>query len=209
MKILIAENDAAGRKFLSEFLLKYGECEFTADGPEALGAFVRALKAKEPYRLICIDIMIPDADAVPNTIRELEKQHGVPPEKGAKIITMTGPAGATGFQCAAGTYDTQKFSELLTKLGFDGEDAPRTRTDPGKKNNASKRGPRKNPAPKMANEKTGYFKSVHALPDYQLEVIMETGTKIHFDFRPRLDTARFGKLKDNEQFGSAVPTGTI
>ena len=36
----------------------------------------------------------------------------------------------------------------------------------------------------------GYFKSVHALSNYQLVVTMETGTKIHFDFRPRLDTVR-------------------
>lgn len=53
----------------------------------------------------------------------------------------------------------------------------------------------------------GYFKSVHAQPDYQLEVIMETGTTIQFDFRSRLDTARFGRLKDEALFQSVRTDG--
>ncbi len=52
-----------------------------------------------------------------------------------------------------------------------------------------------------------YFKNVHALPDYQLEVIMETGTTIHFDFRSRLNTVRFGLLRDNELFRSVRTDG--
>ena len=53
----------------------------------------------------------------------------------------------------------------------------------------------------------GYFKSVDARPDYQLKVVMETGTTIHFDFRPRLDTVRFGMLKDKELFQSVHTDG--
>ncbi len=53
----------------------------------------------------------------------------------------------------------------------------------------------------------GYFKSVHALSNYQLVVTMETGTKIHFDFRPRLDTVRFGTLRDEELFHSVQTDG--
>ncbi len=52
-----------------------------------------------------------------------------------------------------------------------------------------------------------YFKSVYALPDYQLKVIMETGTIIKFDFQSRLDTMRFGKLRDVELFQSVRTDG--
>ena len=34
MKILLAEDDYATRKFMSGFLSKYGECDVTVDGME-------------------------------------------------------------------------------------------------------------------------------------------------------------------------------
>ena len=52
-----------------------------------------------------------------------------------------------------------------------------------------------------------YFRSVRALPDFQLEVIMETGSAIRFDFSGRLDTARFGMLRDEEMFRSVYTDG--
>jgi len=78
--------------------------------------------------------------------------------------------------------------------------------------NTSKRGMREKAAPsKMANmtieAEAGYFKSVRALPDYQLEVTMGTGTTIHFDFRTRLNTARFGMLRDGEVFRNVRTDG--
>jgi two-component system chemotaxis response regulator CheY len=56
-------------------------------------------------------------------------------------------------------------------------------------------------------EDDGYFKSVCALPDYQIEVTMGTGTTIQFDFGTRLNTARFGALRDEELFGSVSTDG--
>lgn len=53
----------------------------------------------------------------------------------------------------------------------------------------------------------GYFKCVQALDDYRLIVTMETGAVIHFDFSSRLNTARFGKLRDKELFASASTDG--
>ena len=52
-----------------------------------------------------------------------------------------------------------------------------------------------------------YFRSVQALRDYQLEITMETGTTIHFDFRSRLNTARFGGLRDKELFRNVLTDG--
>jgi hypothetical protein len=53
----------------------------------------------------------------------------------------------------------------------------------------------------------GYFKRVQVLPDYRLEVIMETDTVIRFDFRSRLKTARFGRLSDKNLFSSVRTDG--
>lgn len=53
----------------------------------------------------------------------------------------------------------------------------------------------------------GFFKSVKALPNYQLEVEMCTNANIVFDFKPRLVTARFGSLRDETIFKSVYTDG--
>ena len=59
----------------------------------------------------------------------------------------------------------------------------------------------------QAQSGEGYFKSVKALPEYHLEVEMVTGSNILFDFRSRLNTVRFGKLRDVEMFISVHTDG--
>ena len=49
MKILLAEDDFASRKFMTNYLEKYGECDITVDGEEAVDAFMMALEDGEPY----------------------------------------------------------------------------------------------------------------------------------------------------------------
>ncbi len=56
-------------------------------------------------------------------------------------------------------------------------------------------------------ESCGYFKSVRALSDHWLEVTMETGSVIYFDFNSRLRTVRFGTLRDEELFQSVKTDG--
>ena len=51
MKILLAEDDFATRKAMVSFLSKYGECDVTVDGNEAVDAFLMALEEEEPYDL--------------------------------------------------------------------------------------------------------------------------------------------------------------
>lgn len=53
----------------------------------------------------------------------------------------------------------------------------------------------------------GYFKSARALPDYQLEVTVATGSVIRYDFRGKLNTARFGMLRNEELFQNAHTDG--
>ena len=91
MKILIAEDDFASRKFMLRFLSKYGECDVTVDGMEAVDAFTMALDADEGYDLVCLDIMMPELDGYQalKQIREYEKEKGISEEDGAKIIMTT------------------------------------------------------------------------------------------------------------------------
>ncbi len=48
MKILLAEDDFATRKFMVNFLSKYGECDVTVDGMEAVDSYMMALEYEKP-----------------------------------------------------------------------------------------------------------------------------------------------------------------
>lgn len=91
MKILLAEDDFVTRKFMVNFLSKYGECDVTVDGMEAVDAFMMALEDEEPYDLICLDIMMPVMDGYQAlvAIRKLEKEKNVPDDKAVKVIMTT------------------------------------------------------------------------------------------------------------------------
>ena len=129
MKILIAEDDMASRKFLSRFLSKYGECDIVVDGMEALDAYLIAEKEDVPYDLICLDIMMPKVDGVTvlKAIRDFEKQSGVLMESRVKIIMTTALAekvyvdqafdsGCEAY--AAKPIDVNKLVEVIEKLGI-------------------------------------------------------------------------------------------
>lgn len=91
MKILLAEDDFVTRKFMVNFLSKYGECDVTVDGMEAVDAFMMALEDDEPYDLICLDIMMPVMDGYQalKAIRNLEKEKNVSGDDAAKVIMTT------------------------------------------------------------------------------------------------------------------------
>ena len=88
MRILIAEDDLASRKFLFKFMSQYGKCDIVVDGLEVLDAFLMSIKENNPYDLICLDIMMPKVDGVKalKAIRDLETQKGVHPDKRTKVI---------------------------------------------------------------------------------------------------------------------------
>ena len=91
MRILLAEDDFVTRKFMTGFLSKYGECDVTVDGMEAVDAFMMALEDDDPYDLVCLDIMMPVMDGYQALmgIRNLEKERNIPKEEQAKVIMTT------------------------------------------------------------------------------------------------------------------------
>ncbi len=91
MRILLAEDDFVTRKFMSNFLSKYGECDVTVDGLEAVDAFTLALDEENPYDLVCLDIMMPVMDGYQAlvSIRNIEKERNIPENKAVKVIMAT------------------------------------------------------------------------------------------------------------------------
>ncbi|MEE1249213.1 MAG: response regulator [Lachnospiraceae bacterium] len=129
MKILLAEDDFVTRKFMRNFLEKYGECDVTVDGMEAVDAFMMALEEDEPYDLVCLDIMMPVMDGYQALvgIRNIEKERNIPEEKAVKVIMTTAlneeKNVKMAFELGCTIYsgkpiDQAKFEQALKKLGL-------------------------------------------------------------------------------------------
>ena len=129
MKILLAEDDFVTRKYMSNFLSKYGECDVTVDGMEAVDAFMMALEDGEPYDLVCLDIMMPVMDGYQALvgIRNLEKERNIPEEKMVKVIMTTAlneeKNVKMAFELGCTIYsgkpiDQERFDQALRKLGL-------------------------------------------------------------------------------------------
>ncbi len=91
MRILIVEDDFVARRMLKEILSPYGDCDIVVDGEEAAQAFRLAWEDKDPYSLICLDIMMPNVDghqALKN-IRGTEKELGIRGDSEVKVIMVT------------------------------------------------------------------------------------------------------------------------
>ncbi|MCH5344736.1 MAG: response regulator [Acetatifactor sp.] len=129
MKILLAEDDFVTRKFMTNFLSKYGECDVTVDGMEAVDAFMMALEDGEPYDLVCLDIMMPVMDGYQALvgIRNLEKERNISAEDAVKVIMATALNDEKNvkmaFDLGCTVYsgkpiDQEKFEQALKKLGL-------------------------------------------------------------------------------------------
>lgn len=127
MRILLAEDDFATRKFMLKFLSKYGDCDVTVDGMEAVDAFMMALEEDEPYALVCLDVMMPVMDGYQALvgIRKLEKERNIPEDKAAKVIMTTALNDEANvkmaFELGCTIYsgkpiDQERFEQALRKL---------------------------------------------------------------------------------------------
>lgn len=91
MKILVVEDDFASRLILQKVLSPYGEVHVAINGAEAVAACRAAENEGDPYKLICLDIMMPEMDGQEalTMIRQIEQEYGYNPGEGAKIIMTT------------------------------------------------------------------------------------------------------------------------
>ena len=127
MNILIVEDDFASRKFMMDYMEKYGECDGTVDGKEAVEAFMMAIDDDEPYDLICLDIMMPEMDGyqVLKAIREIEKEEGITGKDQVRVIMMTALSEEKNvkkaFDMGASVYcnkpvDTKRLEDAMRRL---------------------------------------------------------------------------------------------
>ena len=129
MKILVAEDDFASRKFMAKYLQKYGDGDITVDGEEAVDAFLMATEDEEPYDLVCLDVMMPVLDGYQalKAIRDIEKDRGIDADSAVKIIMTTAlneeKNVKKAFEMGCTVYcgkpvDLDKFEMALKKLGL-------------------------------------------------------------------------------------------
>ena len=129
MKILIVEDDFISRRILQKYLSPFGVCEMAVNGREALSAFSLAWEEGEPYRLIFLDIMLPEMDGkeVLKKIRSMEMERGVPEQERAKIVMTTALNDPTNVleaiksQCndyLVKPIDKNKLLEKLKRIGY-------------------------------------------------------------------------------------------
>jgi two-component system chemotaxis response regulator CheY len=129
MKILLAEDDYASRKFLCKFLNYYGECDVVENGVELVETYINSMNEFKSYDLLCLDIMMPKVDGVKalKAIREWEIRNGLLPNRRVKVILTTALAEGTHisealeFGCEGyiiKPIDIAKFDELLNTIGI-------------------------------------------------------------------------------------------
>ena len=130
MKILLAEDDFASRKFMSKILDQYGDADITVNGLEAVDAFLMALDDDERYDLVILDVMMPMLDGyqVLSTIRKFEAERNFKPEERTKVVMTTAlneemnvkKAMEIGCDAYVGKpVNVERFTMLLSKMGFE------------------------------------------------------------------------------------------
>ena len=129
MKCLIVEDDFAARRLLKRYLSSYSDCDIAVNGNEAVQAFRQAMDEKEPYELICLDIMMPNMNGreALKAIRQIESERGIDGLDGVKVIMTTAlgdPKNIVGsFREGCEAYivkpvEKDKLIEEMANLGF-------------------------------------------------------------------------------------------
>jgi CheY-like chemotaxis protein len=122
MHILIAEDDAVGRRVMELFVTPYGKVDTVARGDDALKRVSEAFGKNTPYDLIFLDLGIPGKPGleVLQGIRDFEREHNI--TKTVRVIIMTGSADKKQMAVAAELGATKYLlkpvveSELLSHL---------------------------------------------------------------------------------------------
>ena len=90
MKFLIVDALFDTRKASQKLLSSYGECDVALNGLEALNAFVRAHRDKDPYHVIFLDIEMEGLDGIQvmEKIRKWEASRAIAPDASVRIILI-------------------------------------------------------------------------------------------------------------------------
>ncbi|MBF0624704.1 MAG: response regulator [Magnetococcales bacterium] len=91
MRILIVDDEFQNRMLLEKYLAKYGECDFAANGQEAVEVFEFGMEEGAPYDLVCMDIMMPimDGQSALEHLRSIEDKHRRPGRKETVVFMVS------------------------------------------------------------------------------------------------------------------------
>ncbi len=94
MKVLVIDKDTDTGKLFEELPIDISELQALRSGDAAIRGVKTALKRRDPFELIAIDIDLPDMDGrkVTLEIRKIEQEWSIPAEKRAFIIMVTAQA---------------------------------------------------------------------------------------------------------------------
>lgn len=129
MKFLVVDDDIVSRAKMQDVLSDYGHCVSVEDGRSALIEFKAALDKLRPFRLITLDISMPEMDGkqVLAGIRTEEERRGVPKADRIKVIMVTASSDRDSLlQCVQTgcddyvikPFDRDTITRKIKNLGF-------------------------------------------------------------------------------------------
>lgn len=91
MRSLVVEDEFISRRILQRLLAELGNCDVAVNGQEAMDAFSAALDEGEPYRLVCLDIMLPNMNGqeVLERFRAIEAERDVSADTRSHVVMTT------------------------------------------------------------------------------------------------------------------------
>lgn len=91
MRALVIDDRDTNRMLLLKILSPWMEGDAAADGEDGVEAFEEALQKGEPYKLICLDVMMPGMDGHETLakIRQIEKDTQIAEQDQVKILMTT------------------------------------------------------------------------------------------------------------------------
>lgn len=129
MRVLVADDDFANRRFLEQVFNRYGEVVAVDNGMSAVDEAIKGIEERQIFDLICLDIMMTKLDGYKTleAIREAEKKYAVLEEERAKVIMISALdevvldsiqvcSDYNAYICKPIMLD--KFEKLLEKMGF-------------------------------------------------------------------------------------------
>jgi two-component system chemotaxis response regulator CheY len=91
MKMLIVDDMQVSCRVLKGLLTKYGTCDIASNARDAIAAFQNAWKEDVPYRLICLDVMLPEIDGLKalEVLRKMEEAMNLEAAQRAHVIMVS------------------------------------------------------------------------------------------------------------------------
>jgi two-component system chemotaxis response regulator CheY len=79
VRLMVVDDDESSRELLCTFLSRFGDVEVASRGPDAVSMVTGAIRSGRPFRLIFLDVMMPEMDGheVLKQIRRVEEVYSV------------------------------------------------------------------------------------------------------------------------------------